>query len=106
MVQLTITEQIYLIAIWHMKENAYGVRIREKIKELTGKSMAFGTLYNNLDQLVRKGYVYTQKGVQELNRGGNTRVFYTITESGLKALKESRILQESLWDTIPRNAIV
>lgn len=106
MSNLTIKEQIYLIAIWHLNDDAYGVKIREKIIELTGKSMVFGTLYNNLDTLVKKGYVITKKGETIPNRGGNTKVFYKITEEGKKALQESRELQESIWMPIPKNAFL
>lgn len=106
MPSLSVTEQIYLIAIWHLKEDAYGVKIREKILELTGKTMVFGTLYNNLDTLVKKGYVETQKGTSGPNRGGNIRVFYSLTKEGTKALQESRELQRSLWDSVPEGAFI
>lgn len=103
---LTVTEQIYLIAIWHLKEGAYGVKIREKILELTGKSMVFGTLYNNLDTLVKKGYVETRRGASGPNRGGNIRIFYSLTKEGKKALQESRELQRSLWESVPESAFI
>jgi DNA-binding PadR family transcriptional regulator len=103
---LTVTEQIYLIAIWHLKENAYGVKIREKILELTGKSMVFGTLYNNLDTLVKKGYVETKRGSSGPNRGGNIRVFYNLTKDGERSLQESRELQRSLWESVPESAFM
>ena len=57
MKRLTLNEQIFLIAIWLLKDEAYGVKIRKKITELTGSSILFGTLYNTLDYLVKKGYV-------------------------------------------------
>jgi DNA-binding PadR family transcriptional regulator len=98
---LTVIEQVYLIAIWHLKTNAYGVKIREKVIELTGKSIVFGTLYNNLNTLVKKGYVKTHKGDSGPDRGGNIKVFYSITEDGKKALEDSRELQKSLWATLP-----
>jgi DNA-binding PadR family transcriptional regulator len=101
-----VTEQIYLIAIWHLKENAYGVKIREKILALTGKSMVFGTLYNNLDTLVKKGYVETRKGSSGPNRGGNIRVFYSLTKVGETALQQSRELHRSLWESIPESAFL
>ena len=101
---LTLTEQVYLISIWHLKDEAYGVKIREKIIALTGKAMVFGTLYNNLDTLAKKEYVSTKKGGATSNRGGNTKVFYSLTPNGKKALQKSRKLQESLWDTVPDNA--
>jgi len=103
---LSIIEQIYLIAIWHLKGEGYGVKIREKIITLTGKSMVFGTLYNNLDTLVKKGYVVTRKGESGPDRGGNIKVFYSLTAAGTKALQESRELQESLWAEIPRQAFI
>ncbi len=101
-----MTEQIYLIAIWHLKESAYGVKIREKILELTGKSMVFGTLYNNLDTLVKKGYVETRRGVSGPNRGGNIRVFYSLTKEGKKSLQESRDLQRILWESVPERTFI
>jgi len=104
MESLTVTEQIYLIAIWHLQDNAYGVKIREKIIELTGKKMVFGTLYNNLDTLAKKGYVVAEKGDPTKNRGGNIRVFYSLTDEGKKSLLESRELQKILWESIPENA--
>ncbi len=103
---LTITEQMYLVAILCLPDNAYGVKIREKVIELTGRSMVFGTLYNNLDQLVRKGYVETQKGEKGETPSGNTKVFYHVTSTGKKALCESRSLQNSLWSVLPENALI
>ena len=104
MSNLSVNEQIYLISIWHLGEDAYGVKIRDKVMELTGKSMVFGTLYNNLDTLVKKGYVVTKRGESAPDRGGNIRVYYRLTESGKEALQESRQFQESLWATVPKQA--
>ena len=97
---LSVNEQIFLIAIWRLKDEAYGVRIRDKIAEMTRRTFTFGTLYNTLDHLARKGYV-TSRAVQILNQaGGNKRVYYTITKAGLEALREARELQEALWKGI------
>ena len=95
---LSITEQMYLIAILSLGENAYGVKIREKVINLTGKTMVFGTLYNNLDQLVRKGYVVTKKNTRHTD---SKKVFYSATDTGKCALQECRVLQESLWAALP-----
>ena len=105
MKKLTLNEQIFLIAIWHLKEDAYGVKIREKIIDLTGSSMMFGTIYNTLDKLVKKGYVNTRKGGEATEeRGGYKKVFYSLTNDGMIALRKARELQESLWSEIPQNA--
>ena len=92
--------QIFLIAIWWLQDEAYGVRIRDKIKEMTGRTFTFGTLYNTLDSLAKKGYV-TSRPVRILHQsGGNKRVYYTITKGGLEALSQARELQEALWKGI------
>jgi len=100
MKNLSVNGQIFLIAIWWLKDEAYGVQIRDKISEMTGRTFTFGTLYNTLDYLAQKGFV-TSQSVQILNQtGGNKRVYYTITKDGLEALREARELQESLWKGI------
>jgi PadR family transcriptional regulator PadR len=101
---LSVNEQIFLIAIWWLKDEAYGVRIRDKIAEMTGRTFTFGTLYNTLDHLAKKGYL-TSRAVQILNQaGGNKRVYYTITKAGLEALVEARDLQEAIWEGIKKYA--
>ncbi len=102
---LSINEQIFLIAIWWLKDEAYGVRIRDKITKMTGRTFTFGTLYNTLDNLAKKGYV-TSRAVQILNQtGGNKRVYYTITKSGLEALRQARELQKAIWKGIEKYAL-
>ena len=97
MKNLTVNAQIFLVAIWWLKDEAYGVRIRDKIEEMTGRKFTFGTLYNTLDYLAQKGFI-SSKSVQILNQaGGNKRVYYSLTKSGLEALREARDLQEAIW---------
>lgn len=101
---LSVNEQIFLIAIWWLKDESYGVRIRDKIKEMTGRTFTFGTLYNTLDNLSKKGYL-TSRNVQILQQmGGNKRVYYSITKAGLEALREARELQEAIWKGLGKHA--
>jgi len=99
--KLTINEEIFLIAIWHLKDDAYGVNIRKKIIEITGQKLLFGTLYNTLDYLVKKGYVTTRKGEPTPQRGGHNKVYYSITKPGKAALQRARELHSKLWEDVP-----
>ena len=101
---LTMNEQILLTAILRLGDNAYGVPIRDEISELSGKDVVFGTLYNNLDKLVRKGYVTTRRGEPTNERGGRYKIYYQLTEEGLASLEESKALQMSLWKAVPSAA--
>ncbi len=102
--KLTVNEEICLVAIWHLKEEAYGVNIRKKIKELTGSSLILGTLYNMLEQMMRKGYVGSRKGEPTFQRGGHNKVYYSLTKDGEAAMMEARKLHQKLWSSIPQNA--
>ena len=104
MKKLTINEEIFLITIWHLENEAYGVNIREKIQELTGTEFTFGTIYNTLDYLLRKSYVKSKRGESSAQRGGHNKVYYSLTKEGEKALLRARELQEKLWQGIPKYA--
>ena len=97
MKELTKAEEVFLVAIFHLKENAYGVAIRKKICELIGRSYTFGTLYKILDQVVRNGYASKIEGEPTKERGGRRKMFYRLTENGILALKDSHSTQLSLW---------
>lgn len=101
---LTLHEQILLLSIWRLSDNAYGVTIREKVMEVTRKNIVYGTLYNSLDKLVKKGYVVTRRGEPTHERGGRSKIYYLLTKTGREALQNSRDLQAELWEGIPEFA--
>ncbi|MFC1724427.1 PadR family transcriptional regulator [candidate division KSB1 bacterium] len=101
--ELSKAEEMYLISIWHLKENAYGVTIRDKISELTGKVYTYGTLYAILDQLVHRGYAVKKEGEPTSERGGRRKLFYNLTQAGFTALKKSFLVQKTLWKDIDLN---
>ncbi|UCE41420.1 MAG: helix-turn-helix transcriptional regulator [Candidatus Aminicenantes bacterium] len=101
MKELTLLEQMILAAIIALEEDAYGVSIRKKVEKLTGKRLMYGTLYNALDQLLRKDYVSKTKGTTSTARGGRPRIYYALTPKGKNALRTSYDLQKAIWKSIP-----
>jgi PadR family transcriptional regulator PadR len=99
--ELTLSEIIFLLAIWRLEDNAYGVTIRKQIAKVTSKTYTYGTLYSALDQLFKKGYVIKSAGPSTPERGGRSKIYYKLTKEGLKALKASRELQKTIWRGIP-----
>jgi PadR family transcriptional regulator PadR len=97
---LTLDESIFLAAILILEDGAYGVAIRRKALELAGKSVSYGTLYSHLDQLFRKGYVTKAFGTPSAERGGRSKIYYKVLPAGLKALKSTLSLQNSLQKSI------
>ena len=100
MSHLTKKEEILLLAIWRLRESAYGVRINEQIKKVTGSDWNYGTLYTMLDQLVKKSMLVKIEGEPMPERGGRRKFYYQVSREGIKSLQESFELQKVLWDGI------
>ena len=102
---LTLKEQVLLLAIWQLNDNAYPVSIREKVIEITRKNVVYGTLYNSLELLLKKGYVTSKKGEPTSERGGKSKIFFTLTDEGISALQNSKQFYETLWLGIDTSAL-
>jgi DNA-binding PadR family transcriptional regulator len=98
MKDLTKAEETLLLAILRLKNDAYGVAIKQHIRKTTGKSLPYGTLYFILDQLSKKGFVKRFEGESKPERGGRSRIHYTLTPVGRLALKNAYEMQQKVWN--------
>lgn len=94
---LSRQEELLLLSILRLGENAYGVPIRHQVSEVTGKYWSIGAIYDVLDRLTRKALVSPITGEPEKTRGGKSKRFYSITKQGLRALEEVRAIQQKAW---------
>lgn len=94
------SEEFLLLAVWRLKENAYGVAIREQIKDATGKTWAYGALFVMLRRLEKKGYLKSHFTDPTPQRGGKSKRIFRLSAQGIKALKDVRKAQESVWSGI------
>jgi len=102
MKELTKAEELILLTIWRMGDDAYGVTIKRKIKERTGKEIPYGTLYFLLDQLTLKECVFKIVGEPTPERGGRSKTFYKITPEGREALKAACEMYQVIWGDLTR----
>jgi len=100
MKELTKAEELVLLTIWKMRDNAYGVSLKRKIEEDTGKDIPYGTLYFLLDQLTVKEYVRKMVGKPTPERGGRSKTFYLITPEGKDALKNAMETYQKVWGDV------
>ena len=98
---LAVKEEIILSALLMLEGSSHGAPLRKKVIELSKKEIVYGTLYNLLDVLIRKGYVTTQKSDPTPVQGGRSKTIYTITRQGQKALHETLSLHEQIKKSIP-----
>jgi DNA-binding PadR family transcriptional regulator len=96
--ELTKAEETLLLTILRLKDNAYGVAIKLRVQKTSGKALPYGTLYFILEQLTKKGYVKRSKGESKPERGGRSRIYYTLTSEGSKALKRAYKMQQIIWN--------
>ncbi len=101
---LTRSEEILLLAIWHLNKNAYGVTIREQVIKMADMAISFGALYVQLDILVKKGYARKILGEPTPERGGKSKKYYLLTDKGNIALQQARELNSSIWQGVPQLA--
>ena len=105
MKELTKIEEILLLAIWKLKKDAYGVKIRQHVSNVIKKEFTYGNLYSALNQLERKEYVSKTPGELTPNRRGRRKVIYTVSEDGFAALKTSYEMNEAMWAGITKYAL-
>ena len=102
---LTLNEEVLLLAITSLKDDAYPVSIRDRVIEMTGKKIVYGTLYNSLDYLLKKGYVDSRKGEPTAERGGKSKVYFSLTKEGVAALERTREFHREIWKGVDKLAI-
>jgi DNA-binding PadR family transcriptional regulator len=90
-------EQSVLLAIAHLKDDAYGVTIRREIERRTGRNVVIGAVYTALDRLERKGHVRSRRSEPTPERGGRSKRHVALTAAGVDALERSRELFLNMW---------
>lgn len=86
-------EELVLLTVGALKEEAYGVVIKEMLSEKTGKSPSIGALHSALYRLEDKGYVTSSEGGATAERGGRRKKFYLLTSAGRDALIDANKLR-------------
>lgn len=97
---LSRADEILLLAILRLKDNAYGVSIVKEVEQRTGKKLKLGGLWVSLDILARKGLVEKCLGDPTPKRGGRSKIYYSLTPAGLIALEKVNEFNRSLWKGI------
>jgi DNA-binding PadR family transcriptional regulator len=82
-------ELYVLLAIVHLGDEAYGIRIRQEIDRRTGREIAIGAIYATLGRLRDKSLVEFTLSAPEPVQGGRARKHYFLTPEGARAVKHS-----------------
>jgi len=83
-------EQVVLLAILRLGENAYGVTIRAEILSCIDRECSAGALYTTLDRMQDKGVVRSWFGDATPQRGGRAKRYFAVTKRGRAALMQTQ----------------
>jgi len=97
MEMLSKLEELVLISVLKLKDEAYGTSIYTHIAGLTGREVTVSNVYFPLERLVRRGYLQAFQGEPTPKRGGMAKRYYRITKGGLSALQENRAVNLAAW---------
>jgi DNA-binding PadR family transcriptional regulator len=90
-------EHFVLLSVLHLENNAYGVTMRQQLKESINRDVTLGALYSTIERLEKKGLITSKKGDAKPERGGKAKRLVNITAFGLKTLSESKKRLEIMW---------
>jgi DNA-binding PadR family transcriptional regulator len=82
-------EQMILLAILRLRDDAYGVTIRTELADRAGRTVAPGALYTALERLETKGLISSRMSDPTPQRGGRAKRHVTVTAAGNEALKRA-----------------
>ncbi len=91
-------EQVVLLALARLKDQAYGMAIRQEIEDRSGRDVAIGSVYSALDRMEKRGYVSATMGDPTPERGGRAKRYYRLELPGTLALNRAREIYAKLWD--------
>ena len=94
-------EEIILLSIWRLQDNAYGISILEEVEKATGKNWLTGSIYASLSRLLKHRLVVSIEGEPTHERGGRRKIFYNLTPEGKKALLAIKRVNSIIWSNIP-----
>jgi len=89
-------EEVILLTLLRLGENAYGVTVRQTVEEVTGRPASIGAIYATLDRLEEKGYVSSRQGEATPERGGRAKRYFKLEGTGLAALCEAELVRSRL----------
>lgn len=95
-------EEIVILTIGVLYQEAYGVSIKEEIETRLARKVSMGALHTALVRLEDKGYIRSHDGEATEERAGRPRKYFQITALGKKAMIHAKETRDDLWNAIPK----
>lgn len=93
-------EQLVLLAILRIGNDAYGMEVREEIEKRTRREISYGAVYTTLDRLEKKGFVRHRLADATPERGGRAKKYFRVEPAGREALTATRETLALMWEGV------
>ena len=94
-------EEIVLLMVAMLADDAYGVRITHEIISQTRRQVRLNQVHASLHRLEEKGMVNSKLGDPTAERGGRRKRIFKITALGKRTLADMSSVRDHLWSQIP-----
>ena len=94
-------QEMVLLTILILDEEAYGAKIQNQLSDQLGRTISRGTLHTAFTRLEEKNFIESTYGGATAERGGRRKRFYTVTNLGKTALTEARTIRDQMWSLVP-----
>lgn len=95
---LTEFEQMIMLTVVRLGDDAYGVSICEEIERRARRTVSVASAYSALRRLDARGFVRSWEGSATPVRGGRAKKHFALLPDGAKALRESRRAMTLMWE--------
>ncbi len=103
--QLGEFEEIVMLTVGILYDEAYGVSIKKEIESRLSRKVSVGALQTALKRLEWKGYLRSHEGESTEARAGRPKRYFEITALGKKAISYTKSIRDDLWRAIPNVAL-
>jgi len=94
-------EELILLSVWKLQQDAYGLEIRKYLSDLLGEKLSVGAVYTPLRRLKKRGYLRSWDSEPTEERGGRSKRFYKLSSKGVQALQQVKTVQDQAWSNLP-----
>ncbi|MEO0338749.1 MAG: helix-turn-helix transcriptional regulator [Bacteroidota bacterium] len=99
-------EELVLLSVGSLMEEAYAVSILKVIKEHTKRHLDVTAVHSVLRRLEKKGYISSQMGEATPVRGGRRKKYFTLTQAGRKVLDDIMQVRLTLYNQLPKLGLI
>lgn len=94
-------EELVLMTVVVLQENAYGVEIKRELESRLNETLSVGSIQSALKRMEEKSFLTSEFGEATQKRGGKRKRIYKATPYAHKVLQDMKDVRAQLWAAMP-----